>query len=132
MTLEAGATPQPKEDIVKSIAQLDAELNQAIVEGRSLEAFEKLYADDIVMMENDQAFKGKDVNRKREQEFFGNIEKLNSAKLLSSGVGDDVTFAEMSFDATLKNGQRMRMNEVSVRRWKNGKIVHEHFYYKGE
>jgi hypothetical protein len=33
-------------------------------------------------------------------------------------------------DVTLKGAGRIKMNQVAVRRWKNGKIVHERFYHK--
>jgi hypothetical protein len=30
---------------------------------------------------------------------------------------------------TFKGGQRMKLEQVAVRRWKDGKIVKERFYY---
>jgi hypothetical protein len=32
-------------------------------------------------------------------------------------------------DVTMKNGQRYTLNQVAVRKRKNGKIVHERFFY---
>lgn len=113
------------------IAHLDAELNEMIRQGKALEAFERFYADDVVMIENDQAFVGKDLNRKREQEFFGNIAEVHAASIGATAVSGNVSFCEQSFDATLVDGTRMRMEEVAVRTWKDGKIVKERFYYKG-
>ncbi|MCA9704244.1 MAG: nuclear transport factor 2 family protein [Myxococcales bacterium] len=114
-----------------NIAQLDAELNDMIRQGKALEAFEQFYADDVVMMENDQAFEGKEVNRKREQEFFGNIAEVHAAGIGASAVQGDTSFCEQFFDATFKDGSRIKMEEVAVRTWKDGKIVKERFYYKG-
>jgi ketosteroid isomerase-like protein len=114
-----------------NIAQLDAELNDMIRQGKALEAFERFYADDVVMMENDQAFVGKDVNRKREQEFFGNIKDVHAAGIGATAVSGNTSFCEQSFDATLADGTRIRMEEVAVRTWKDGKIIKERFYYKG-
>lgn len=113
------------------VAQLDAALNDMIRQGKALEAFERFYADDVVMMENDQAFVGKELNRRREQEFFGRIEQVHSASLGATAVSGNVSFCEQSFDATLVDGTRLRMEEVAVRTWKDGKIVKERFYYKG-
>jgi hypothetical protein len=31
---------------------------------------------------------------------------------------------------TLKGVGRIQMSQVAVRRWKNGKVVHERFYHK--
>lgn len=118
---------------MSNTAQLDAELNDMIRQGKALEAFEKFYADDVVMMENDQAFEGKEANRKREQEFFGNIAEVHGAGITSSAVSADGTtsFCEQFFDATFKDGNRMKMEEVAVRTWRDGKVIKERFYYKG-
>ena len=116
---------------MSDVAQLDAELNDMIRQGKALEAFEKFYADDVVMMENDQAFEGKETNRKREQEFFGSIRELHSAGIGATAVRGDTSFCEQHFDATYKDGRRIKMEEVAVRTWKDGKIVKERFYYKG-
>jgi ketosteroid isomerase-like protein len=115
-----------------NIAKLDHELNQAILSGDILNAFEKFYANDVVMQENDsEPFKGKEVNRKREQEFVGSVEQFHSAKLLGEAVTGDVSFSEWEYDVTFKGGGgRVKMQQVASRRWKNGQVVHERFYYK--
>lgn len=117
---------------MSSTAQLDAELNDLIRQGKAIDAFEKFYADDVVMMENDQAFVGKDVNRQRELEFFGNIAEVHAAGITATAVSHDgiTTFCEQFFDVTLVDGSRMKMEEVAVRTWRDGKVVKERFYYK--
>jgi len=40
-----------------------------------------------------------------------------------------VTFYECSLDFIATSGQPVHMEQVVVARWKNGKIVHERFYY---
>ena len=108
---------------------LEKEINDAILSGKAMEAFEKLYADDVVMQENTQEpTRGKDANRQREQAFFAAVEAFHGAKLGHSAVGDGVSFSEWEFDLTFKGGQRMQMNQVAVRRWRDGKVVHERFY----
>lgn len=113
------------------IAQLDAALNDMIRQGKALEAFEKFYADDVVMMENDEVFEGKEANRKREQEFFGRIVEVHSAGIGPTAVSGDTSFCEQHFDATYEDGRRFMLEEVSVRTWRDGKIIKERFYYKG-
>ena len=114
------------------IAQLDAELNQLIRQGKALEAFEKFYAEEIVMIENDQATEGKAANREREQQFFGSIQEVHDASIGPSAVSGDTSFCQQFFDATFKDGNRVKMDEVSVRTWKDGKVVRERFFYKGQ
>ena len=45
------------------------------------------------------------------------------------GVEGDRSFSEWIFDVTFKDGTRMRNEQVAARRWKDGKVVHERFYY---
>ena len=73
----------------------------------------------------------KEVNRKAEEDFFASLaEFLAKAKLLASAVNSgDVTFGEWFMDVTFKNGFRLKLAQTAVRRWKDGKIVHERFYY---
>ena len=113
------------------VKALDDELNQAILNGRALDAFEKFSADDVVMQENNhEPFVGKDVNRKREQEFFGSVETFHGATLHASAVGENgVTFGEWSYDITFKGAARVQMHQAVVRRWKDGKVASERFYY---
>ena len=113
--------------------QLDLAVDQAILSGQALDAFEKYYADGVVMRENDgEPFVGKDVNRKREQEFFGSVEAFHGAEVVSKGFGDNVSLTEWMFDLTFKGGQRTKMEQVGIRRWKDGQIVSERVYYKGQ
>lgn len=113
------------------LAALEAELNQLILDGKAADAFEKFYAEDVVMQEpTDPPRVGKVANRKAEQDFYGNIEQFFGAKLISSAVGDGVTFSEWSYDFQLKGQPRITLEEVARRQWKNGKIVHERFYYQ--
>ncbi len=109
---------------------MDRTLNEMILTGKALEAFELLYADDVVMQENaEEPRVGKDVNRKAEQDFFGSLESFNEGKLVASAVNGDTTFSEWYMDVTFKGGARAQMSQVAVRQWKNGKIVHERFFY---
>jgi hypothetical protein len=109
---------------------LDEQLNKQILSGDVLGAFERFYADNVVMQENsDEPRVGKDFNRKAEQEFFSSVEQFHGAKLLGSAANEDISYSEWEYDVTFKGGQRVKTNQVAARRWSNGKIVHERFYY---
>lgn len=112
------------------IAARDRDLNRLIVEGRALDGFERYYADDVVMQENSETpTVGKDANRQREIDFFDSVAEFHGAEVLASAVGDDVSFSEWIFEVTFKNGNRVKLEQTAVRRWKDGRIVHERFYY---
>ena len=114
-----------------NVAELNKKLDDAVLAGKALEAFDELYAEDVVMQENSDApFVGKAFNRQREIDFFSSVAEIHSAAVLSSAAGDDVSFSEWEMEGTLKNGYRFKLNQVAVRRWKDGKIVHERFYYQ--
>ncbi len=111
------------------LAALESQLNQLILEGQVMVAFERFYAEDIVMQENTAPpVSGKARNREREQAFFGSIAE-SKIHLLGSAVGDGVTYSEWIFELSFKDGRRVCMTEVSARRWKDGLVVHERFYY---
>lgn len=113
-----------------TIQQLEQKLNDAVLAGKAMDAFEELYADDVVMQENSQPpTLGKDANRKREIEFFSSIEQFHGAQVLASAVNGDVSFSEWVMDVTFKGGQRYKLEQAVVRRWKNGKVAEERFYY---
>src|SRR5882757_4128544 len=111
--------------------ELDKKLNDAVLGGKAMEAFEELYDDNVVMQENaEPEYRGKDFNRKREIEFFQSVEAWHGGEVLASAVHGDVSFSEWMMDVSLKGVGRISMAQVAVRRWKNGKIVHERFYHK--
>lgn len=116
---------------MSTIAELEKKMNDAILAGKAMEAFEELYDEDVVMQENTEPeFKGKDFNRKRELEFLSNVEAWHGATILATAVSGDVSFAEWSMELSLKGVGRIKLEQVHVRRWKDGKIVHERFYHK--
>ncbi len=112
------------------VANLDRQLNEQVAKGDILAAFDRFYADDVSMQENSEPpFLGKAANRKRQEEFVASVEQMHSLKLLSSAVNGDVSFSEWELDATYKGGVRNKASEVAVRRWKNGLVAQERFYY---
>lgn len=69
-------------------------LNQLVLEGKALDAFEMYYNDEVVMQENEAApTVGKEANRKREPAFFGSITDFRGASVLNVAAGEDVTMA---------------------------------------
>jgi ketosteroid isomerase-like protein len=115
-----------------SVQELDKQLNDDVLSGKIMDAFEKYYADDVVMQENSEDPRvGKDANRKAEEQFMASVEAFHGAKVKASAVNGDVSFSEWEMDITFKGGKRVKMEQVAVRHWKNGKIAHERFFYNG-
>ena len=115
---------------MSNIESSDRELNALIQAGKALETFDRFYADDVEMQENlGVATKGRAVNLEREQGMWAPTTTIHKIELLSSAVSGDTSLSEWLFDVTLGNGYHIQMTEVSRRKWKDGKVVHERFYY---
>ncbi len=116
-----------------SVQELDKQLNDDVLSGKIMDAFEKYYADDVVMQENSEDPRvGKAANRKAEEDFMSSVEAFNGASVKASAVNGDVSFSEWEMDITFKGGKRVKFNQVAVRHWKNGQIVNERFFYNKE
>ena len=116
---------------MSQVRENEQKLNEMILQGQAMEAFEQFYADDIVMQENtDDPRIGKDACRAYEQEFFGSVAEFHGAQLLNSSVDGDRSYSEWIFDVTFADGNRMTNTQVAARTWKDGKITREQFFYK--
>lgn len=106
------------------------ELNQMILDGKILEAFEKFYAEDVVMQDNNYPQRiGKDESRKFEEAFVKGLTEFRGAKLLNTIISDGIVVSEWFMDYTHTDFGVRTYNQVSVQRWKEGKIIEEKFYY---
>ncbi|NRB51432.1 MAG: nuclear transport factor 2 family protein [Saprospiraceae bacterium] len=106
------------------------DLNDMILQGKALEAFDKYYHEDIVMQENDHPpIAGKVANRQREEDFFGAITEFRGAQPLKVTVGNNLTMVEWHFDYTHRDWGVRKYNQVTVQEWKDGRIISERFYY---
>jgi len=107
------------------------ELNNLVLAGNAMEAFEKYYHDEVEMQENDSMPTiGKEANRKRELQFFSDITEFRGAKVLSvSAAHENLSVAVWHFDYTHKDWGIRNYHQVSVQHWKDGKIIKEQFIY---
>lgn len=114
--------------------QRDQDLNEMILQGEILEAFDKYYADDIVMEEEGNRREGKEANREYEEQFVNSLEAFHAAEVKARGVDEDnrVTFSEWENEMTLEGVGRVQQKQVAVRTWNDeGQITHEKFYKLG-
>ena len=105
-------------------------------EGKNLEAIAKYYSGDIVSVESASApgmpaeMKGIDAIRGKSEWWMENHE-VHSGLANGPYVGDNQFAVEFIYDVTFKpTGKRMQMHEMGLYTVANGKIVHEHFFYK--
>ncbi len=113
-----------------TLLQKIEDLNKLVVEGKSLEAFEKYYHDDVMMQENENIpTLGKEANRDREKEFYAAVTEFRSAKPIKITVGEDISMVQWHYDYTHRDWGTRNYNQVSVQEWKDGKIIKEQFFY---
>ena len=106
------------------------DLNDLVLKGKALEAFEKYYHDEVVMQENESPPTiGKEANRKRENEFFSSITEFRSAKPLKITVGENISMVQWQYDYTHKHWGVRNYTQVSVQEWREGRIIKEQFFY---
>lgn len=106
------------------------ELVKWIQGGRILDAMKEFYASDVVMQENRKPpTAGLAANVEREKQFLAQVKEWKSFDARAVAGEGDTTFLECAFEFIDQQGRAVRYEQVSVARWKNGKIVHERFYY---
>jgi ketosteroid isomerase-like protein len=103
-----------------------------LAQGKLLDAFEKYYHKDVVMVEaTGEERKGKEPNRKFQVDFMSMIKEMHGTgvKAITSDEKQATTMVESWMDVTMKDGKRSMMEEVAVQKWKGDQIIHERFYY---
>ena len=103
-----------------------------MAEGKMLDAFEKYYHTDVLMVEADgKTRKGKEANRKFQSEFLNSVKQVHGSGVntITSDEKNGITVVESWMDVTTKDGKRNKMEEVAVQKWKGDQIIHERFYY---
>ena len=112
------------------IADRVAELLRYIQSGRIIEAMNEFYAEDTVMQENRNVpTRGLAANIEREKQFLSQVKEWRGFEVKARAVNGDVSFIESTMDFVATDGAEVHVEQVSVARWRNGKIVQERFYY---
>lgn len=108
-------------------------LNNLVLAGRPLEAFEKFYHPDILMQENENApTVGKEKNRLREEDFFSKAKGFyENARVHEVAVDESagVSMVKWSYNYHHDEWGHKKYTQVSVQQWKNGQIIKEQFFY---
>jgi len=113
-----------------NLSQRVNDLQKYIQNGKILEAMTEFYAKDCRMQENSGApCVGLEANLAREKQFLSQVKEWKGYTAKSLGVGDGVTMVESAMDFVNQQNQAVHMEQVAVQQWKDGKIVHERFYY---
>lgn len=101
-------------------------------QGQLLEAFDKYYADNIVMTEPRGTREGKPTCRQYEEQFLASVKEFHDLKVTAIGSDEEAgtSFVESMMEVTFQDGNRVQMEQVAVQKWEGDQIVHERFYYE--
>lgn len=101
-----------------------------IRQGKIFESMNEFYDKDAKMQENaNPPTVGLAANIDREKQFMSGVKEWKGFNVTATAAGEHVTFYESTSDFVTTSGQPVHLEQVSVAQWKNGKIVHERFYY---
>ena len=112
------------------VLALDTQLNEMIISGQSVQALRQLYAEDVVAQENDEPERvgraawiaGREATEKMIKNFH--------ARVLAHAAQGDTSFSEWAYAVEIEGMGAMKIAQVAVRRWRDGKVVRERFYHK--
>lgn len=108
------------------------ELYDMINSGQMMDAFEKNYSQDIVMIEaTGEPRKGKDINREYELKFLGSVKEFHGGGVTSITSNEETghTAVESWMEVTFQDGNRIKMEQIARQKWDGDQIVEERFYY---
>lgn len=104
-----------------------------MAEGNVWEAFDKYYHEDVTVIEmpNGETRQGKEAQRRAIEQWFDMVKEVHDDGVASVCANEDdgVSTAETWTEVSFKDGNRMKMSEVAVQKWKDGQIIEEKFYY---
>jgi hypothetical protein len=101
-------------------------------EGQMFEALTKYYHEDSVKVEGTgEVTEGLAANIEFHKEWAAGIEAIHDGGVTSAAEDPEtgVVIMESWADMSFKDGSRIKMEEVEVQRWVDGKIKHIRFYY---
>ncbi|MEM9985540.1 MAG: nuclear transport factor 2 family protein [Bacteroidota bacterium] len=102
-----------------------------LAQGKLLEAFDKYYGENVVMVEADgRKREGKAANRAYEEQFLGMVQDWHGMGVdaVTADEANKVTTVESWMDVTFKDGNRQTLKQVAVQRWDGDFIVEERFF----
>ncbi|MFN4316166.1 MAG: SnoaL-like domain-containing protein [Chitinophagaceae bacterium] len=104
------------------------ELVSLALEGKWEVAFEKFYSDDFERIDLDGVpVKGKEQNVINGRAFASKISNVRDFSCPGKIVKGNRTFLSWSFDFDV-DGMPLKIVEVAIQDWENGKIVKERFF----
>ena len=106
------------------------DLYAMLFQGRTEEAWEKYYAEDVVRRTEWETRVGRTQNRDEDREFVDNVESWKSNEITAMGADEEreVTMVQFSQEFMHKKFGPLRQEIVIVQRWRDGRVYDESVY----
>lgn len=101
-----------------------------VVSGKHVEAIERFYAPHATMQENlNPPRRGLEDLVANERAALARQKEIATRPVDFYAIDGDRVVIHWIFDFTTLDGRRFALDEISLQRWENDKIVAERFYY---
>ena len=106
------------------------DLYAMLFQGRTEEAWEKYYAEDVVRRTEWGTRVGRTQNRDEDREFVDDVESWKSNEITAMGADEErgVTMVQFSQEFMHKKFGPLRQEIVIVQRWRDGRVYDESVY----
>lgn len=106
------------------------QLVEWVKNGRIMDAMNEFYAHDIIMQDNTQPpTTGLAANLAREQAFVDSVAVVHACEAPVVLVDGDHAAIHWLLDYTNTAGVRLRLDQIALQTWRDGKITTERFIY---
>ncbi len=118
---------------MKTITEIAHRLVELMKDKKFLEAQEELFDEDCHNEEPENT-KSRSVNGlnsilQKERKFLQNIKEWNRYEVSNPIIASDFFSVQLMLEVTLINNTIISVNEIIVYEIKNGKIIHERFFF---
>lgn len=104
-------------------------LTELVRTGKADEAYHTYYAPDVMMQENNEPPRTSlqaSIDRQTQATAGVTVNEFAPRKIVVEG---DHAANEWVLDISTPDGQHIHVEELALQTWKDGKIIHERFYY---
>ncbi len=105
-------------------------LIRLVERSKFLEAIQEFYAPDATMQENNEPHRqGLAKLLEHERQVMARFKEIHVSRAESVLVDGNLAAINWTFEYTIQDGRRLRLEEMAFQVWQDGKIVRERFFY---
>ena len=106
------------------------ELISWVEQRRFMDALQEFYHEEAALQENDASPRlGLTACLDHEERFLASVRAFHEVRAASFVADGDRAAIHWVFDVTLRDGRRVRREEIAYQRWEGDRIICERFFY---